>query len=128
MRVLGLVFVGTRTSRPEATTSFARDLLGLSPRHVEGSDAVFFDLPDGATLAVQPAGDEPEERTVGLLVEDVRAAVAELRAAGVDVGEVAEAAPYRYAHLRGPDGRLYELVERLPVDAREQSGQDDRSA
>ena len=34
----------------------------------------------------------------------------------------------RYAHVRAPDRRLYELVERLPVDAGQQAGEHDRPA
>ena len=108
MRVLGLAFVGTRTPRATQTAAFARDVLGLSPRAVEGTDAVFFDLPDGSTLAVQP-DDEPE-RTVGLRVDDVDAAAAELRAAGVETDDVHELDGVRYVHFRAPDGALYELV------------------
>ena len=108
MRVLGLAFVGTRTPHAPATAAFARDVLGLVPRGVDGSDAVFFDLPDGSTFAVQP-DDEPE-RTVGLLVDDVDAAVVELHAAGVETDEVQELDGVRYVHLRAPDGALYELV------------------
>ena len=108
MKVLGLTFVGTRTDRADEMTRFATDVLGLVPRRVADSDAAFFDLPDGSTLAVQPH-DEPE-RTVGLLVDDVDAAVVELHAAGVETDEVQELDGVRYVHLRAPDGALYELV------------------
>ena len=56
-------------------------------------------------------GLEPAERTVGLLVDDLDAAVAQLRAAGVATDEVSESATQRWAHFRAPDGRLYELVQ-----------------
>lgn len=127
MNVLGLVFVGTRTSEPAAMTAFARDVLGLAPRST-GGVAGFFDLPDGSALAVQPAGDDAEERTVGFLVDDVRAAAAELRAAGHGVDDVDQTAGFAYVHVRAPDGRLYELVERLPVDSGLQPREDGRPA
>jgi catechol 2,3-dioxygenase-like lactoylglutathione lyase family enzyme len=127
MRVLGLVFTGTRTPRPRETADFFTDVLGLTPHAVEGSDATFFQLPDGALLSVQPVDDETEERTVGLLVDDADAAVAELRAAGVETDDVQRAGGLAYAHFRAPDGRLYELVQRLPVHAGQQPGQHDRS-
>jgi catechol 2,3-dioxygenase-like lactoylglutathione lyase family enzyme len=128
VNVLGLVFVGTRTSQPAAMTAFARDVLGLVPRETEGTDAVFFDLPDGSSFAVQPAGDDVEEHAVGFLVDDVRTAAAEVRAAGHDVDDVSETAGFAYVHVRAPDGRLYELVQRLPVHAGEQPGEDRRPA
>ena len=108
MNVRGLVFVGTRTPRAAETARFATDVLGLTPRQVNGSDATFFDLPDGSTLAVQP--DDVPERTVGLRVDDVDTAVAELRAAGVETDDVQELDGVRYVHFRAPDGALYELV------------------
>lgn len=113
MNVLGLAFVGTRTRAAATTARFAADVLGLSPRSEPGSDAVFFDLPDGSTFAVQP-DDRTQERTVGFLVDDVRAAAAELRAAGVDTSEVARSGSLVYVHFRAPDGRLYELVQSAP--------------
>jgi glyoxylase I family protein len=108
--VRGLVFVGTRTPAATAMSAFARDVLGLVPRDGEG--AAFFDLPDGSSFAVQEAEEpEPAERTVGFLVDDLDAAVHQLRAAGVATDEVAETDRQRYVHFRAPDGRLYELVQ-----------------
>jgi catechol 2,3-dioxygenase-like lactoylglutathione lyase family enzyme len=125
MNVLGLVFVGTRTSRPADMTAFARDVLGLAPRDTDG--VAFFDLPDGSSFAVQDSGEDDEERTVGFLVDDVRAAADELRAAGHDTDDVAETAGFAYVHVRAPDGWLYELVQRLPVHPG-QPGEDGRPA
>ena len=52
------------------------------------------------------------ERTIGLLVDDVDAAAAELRVAGVETDGISENARWRYTHFRAPDGKLYELVEK----------------
>jgi catechol 2,3-dioxygenase-like lactoylglutathione lyase family enzyme len=89
-------------------------VLGLPRVDIAGVEADLFELPDGARFAVASPGEMGETgRTIGFLVEDVGAALDELRAAGVAVDdEVAENADYRYAHFRAPDGRLYELVER----------------
>jgi catechol 2,3-dioxygenase-like lactoylglutathione lyase family enzyme len=114
MQITGLTFVGTRTREQQAMSIFVRDVLGLAPEPVEGSAAAFFRLPDGSSFAVSgPDEDEVQERTVGFLVGDVDAAAAELRAAGVETDEVDQAGRYRYVHFRGPDGRLYELVQLL---------------
>jgi catechol 2,3-dioxygenase-like lactoylglutathione lyase family enzyme len=110
--VRGLVFVGTRTPHPDAMSAFVRDVLGFAPRPGgDGAAAAYFVLPDGSSFAVQPTQDaEPAERTVGLLVDDLDTAVAELRAAGVRTDDVAESDSQRWVH-RAPDGRLYELVQ-----------------
>lgn len=118
MYIKGITFVGTRTSDRAEMTRFARDVLGLAPRAVDGADgvdgvdAVFFDLPDGSSFAVAPS-DGPPERTVGFLVDDVEQAARELRDAGVETDDVSVGAGFRYVHLRAPDGRLYELVEKV---------------
>ena len=109
--VRGLAFVGTRTPAAAAMSAFARDVLGLAPR-AGAQQAVYFDLPDGSSFAVQTLEQhEPAERTVGFLVDDLDAAVAVLRGAGVSTDDVAESPTQRWVHFRAPDGRLYELVQ-----------------
>jgi catechol 2,3-dioxygenase-like lactoylglutathione lyase family enzyme len=116
--VRGLVFVGTRTPAAAAMSAFARDVLGLTPRgggaggDHDGGGAAYFDLADGSSFAVQATGDdEPAERTVGFLVDDLDAAVTALRGAGVETDDVSEGTTQRWVHVRAPDGRLYELVQ-----------------
>ena len=71
-----------------------------------------FGLPDGSFFAVAGPREMGEtSRTIGFLVADLEAAVAELRAAGVEVDEPAENDRHRYVHFRAPDGKLYELVQ-----------------
>jgi glyoxylase I family protein len=111
VRTIGLVFVGTRTHARTEMTGFLRDVLGLVPGELAGVDADMFELPDGSSFVVAATDDAAGERTVGFLVEDVTAAVAELRAAGIDADDVAANERFRYAHFRAPDGNLYELVE-----------------
>jgi catechol 2,3-dioxygenase-like lactoylglutathione lyase family enzyme len=111
--VLGLVFAGTATDRRAAMARFAEDVLGLRRVEAGGVSADMFALPDGARFAV--AGEREAglgtSRTIGFLVADLGAAVAELRAAGVEVSEPAENDRHRYAHFVAPDGELYELVQ-----------------
>jgi uncharacterized protein len=52
------------------------------------------------------------ERSIGFLVDDLDAAVEELRSAGVEVDAPASNAEERYVHFVAPDGQVYELVER----------------
>src|SRR4051812_38231885 len=110
MQVKGIVFVGSRTTSRAPMAAFVRDVLCLQPAPDDSFDADVFALPDGSLFAVtQPAGTDPEQRTVGFLVDDVAAAAAELHAAGVRTDEIATSQTQRYLHFRAPDGRLYEL-------------------
>ena len=93
--------------------SFGRDVLGLQPITVDGVGATLFAAANGDVLAVAQTYEEDgvPERTVGLLVDDVDAAAAELHAAGVETDGISENARWRYTHFRAPDGKLYELLE-----------------
>jgi hypothetical protein len=51
-------------------------------------------------------------RSIGFLVDDLDAAAAILRVAGVAVVDAGENGRDRYLHFRAPDHQLYELVER----------------
>lgn len=115
MEILGLTFVGSVTPARAEHTAFLRDVLGLTATSLDGVDADVFHLPDGSVLAVTSGAPEDEGRTVGLLVADLDAAVRELHEAGIATDALAEAGPWRYAHFRAPDGRLYELIETHPA-------------
>jgi glyoxylase I family protein len=115
MRIRGLTFVGTSTTAASGMAALLDDVLGLEPVPVEGSGHQFFALPDGSSFAVGSADDDgTTHRTIGFLVDDVDAAAAELRAAGVPTDdEVSANARYRYVHFVAPDGHVYELVEEV---------------
>ncbi len=112
MEVLGLVFAGSATDRRAEMARFVTDVLGLAPAPTGGVSADMFALPDGSFFAVAGPREMGEtSRTIGFLVADLEAAVADLRAAGVAVDEPAANDRHRYVHFRAPDGKLYELVE-----------------
>jgi catechol 2,3-dioxygenase-like lactoylglutathione lyase family enzyme len=115
MKVLGIGFAGTSPSRRDAMTDFMSSVLGLTRTTVGGVEADVFLLPDGSVFAVSsPSGMGETDRSVGFLVDDLDAALAELRAAGIDVDESpASNALFRYAHFVAPDGHLYEVLERV---------------
>lgn len=93
-------------------TRFVSEQLGLGRVAVGGVSADMFELPDGSHFAVAGPRELGEtSRTIGFRVADLDEAVAELRAAGVEVDEPAGNDRQRYAHFRAPDGKLYELVE-----------------
>lgn len=114
MHILGLAFAGTATGQRAEMARFVLETLRLEPVQVGGVAADMFVLPDGSHFAVSdPRGMGETSRSIGFQVESLDEAMAELRAAGVDVGEPAENERHRYVHFRGPDGKLYELVEKL---------------
>jgi glyoxylase I family protein len=116
VKVLGLVFAGTATDRRPQMVTFVEDVLGLERAHVEGAEADLFELPDGSLFAVSTSlGTGTRERTIGFLVDDLDAAIAELRAAGIEPESgIAQNERMRYVHVRDPDGKVYELIDEQP--------------
>ncbi|RBY83257.1 VOC family protein [Blastococcus sp. TF02A-30] len=114
MDIRGIVFAGTATSARAEMRVFAQEVLGMRPAPVEGVEADLFDLPDGSSFAIaSPEGMGPTQRSLGFLVDDLDAAVAELVRSGVAVDpSVSGNERERYVHFTAPDGQLYELVER----------------
>lgn len=115
MRVLSLVWVGTRTTEYTATVAFFRDVLGLGVSSSE-TDFAVLDVPDGATIEVfGPASQYNRHLThpvAGFLVADLENAVGELRAAGVEIVlPVQHGGTRSWMHFRAPDGFVYALVE-----------------
>jgi catechol 2,3-dioxygenase-like lactoylglutathione lyase family enzyme len=111
MEVMGLGWLGTRTRDAEALVDFYSRVLGLRPTHQEPGFWVFT-LPDGNNVEVfgMAYGGKDHFDTgpvAGFTVRDLPAAVAELRAAGV---ELLGAPGPTWQHFRGPDGNVYELV------------------
>jgi catechol 2,3-dioxygenase-like lactoylglutathione lyase family enzyme len=113
MRILGICFAGTSTAQRVEMTEFAARVLGLERRHVDGVEADLFALPDDSSFAVaSPGGMGDSARSLGFLVADLDAAIAELNAAGLSTDAPASNQRERYVHFTAPDGHLYELVER----------------
>lgn len=115
MRVLGVVWVGTRTDAFDETVSFFRDVLGV-PMEVIAPDFGWSRMPDSSQLEVfGPSDDEHRHFSTGpvpeFLVEDLPAALEELRAAGVEVlGEPHLEGASGWLHFRAPDGNVYGLT------------------
>lgn len=94
-------------------TRFVTEVLGLGRRRVDGVEAHRFELPDRSSFAVaSPGGMGQSARSLGLLVESLDEAIAELNAAGVAT-DAATNDREPYVHFVAPDGHLYQLVERL---------------
>lgn len=112
MEITSLGWLGVRTRNADALADFYSSVLGLKLEHEESGFRVFT-LPDGyhvEVFGVEHAGKEHFDTgpVVGFAVRDLASAVAEMRAAGVEL--VGEPGP-TWQHFRGPDGNVYELVE-----------------
>lgn len=111
MDIISLGWLGIRTHDAAALADFYSRVLGLRLTH-ERPGFWVFTLPDGHNVEVfDPAysGKDHFETgpVAGFAVRDLPAAVAELRAAGVEL--LGEPGP-TWQHFRGPDGNVYELV------------------
>jgi predicted enzyme related to lactoylglutathione lyase len=122
MKLLKIGFVGTRTDQPEAMADFFERVLGLRPTH-SGDDMWAFELPDGGIAEVFGPSKNEHFTTgpvVEFLVEDVKAATEELRAAGVAIvlGPVrADDVGLAWAHFQAPDGNIYGVIEGRDLQA-----------
>ena len=112
MEITSLGWLGVRTRNADALADFCSRVLGLRLAHEEPGFRVFA-LPDGSNVEVFDVDYASKEHfetgpVVGFAVRDLAVAVAEIRAAGVEL--LGEAGP-TWQHFRGPDGNVYELVE-----------------
>jgi catechol 2,3-dioxygenase-like lactoylglutathione lyase family enzyme len=115
MRILSLNWVGTRTAAYAATVTFFTDVLGLRVHSVE-TDFTVLAVPGGATVEVFGPGSSYNRHlthpVAGFVVADLEEAVAELRAAGVEIVLEPQGGGARsWLHFRAPDGFVYELAE-----------------
>lgn len=115
----GIGFLGARIddlTRFEAAVSLYRDTLGLVLVRDEPGRLAWFRLGDGTELHLYgPAdtehtafGDRP---CVGLRVDDVDATRSSMESSGIEfLWETQHDAGRAWAHYRGPDGTVYELI------------------
>ena len=111
VNVTALGWVGTRTDRAESLARFYADVLGLR-LIIQLPDFWVFELPDGRHVEVFGPGDTDHEHfttgpVVGFAVDDLTAAVDELRSRNVEL--LGNPGP-TWQHFRAPDGNVYELV------------------
>jgi catechol 2,3-dioxygenase-like lactoylglutathione lyase family enzyme len=117
MKIIKLAWVGTRTERAAETAGFFADTLGLQAA-ITAPDFWVLKLPDGAKVEVF-GPRSPDNRhfltgpVAGFLVDDVRAAAQELRAAGTEIvhGPVDSEEGNAWVHFRAPDGNIYEFTQ-----------------
>lgn len=129
MKVYGLAWVGSSSTRLDEMTHLFRDVLGL-PVTNEQQDARVFTLPDGSAVEVFKPTDVDhsffEHPVTGIIVDDVREVRAHMEQAGIEfIGEVHDGVHDSWAtawsHFRAPDGFMYVLVSKpdlIPVETR----------
>ena len=121
MQVKRLAWLGTRTEKFDETAAFFRDALGIPVIYEEPGFALL-KLPAADRDFVEVfASDYPTAEhystgpVVGLLVDDIEEARAELDAAGVElIGPIEwlqSMDGYGWFYIRGPDGNVYAIVE-----------------
>lgn len=122
MKILGLAWVGSSSSRFEEMSDFLRDGLGL-PVEREQAGARVFGFPDGSAFEIFKATDDAhdffEHPVAGILVDDVAEVRAHLEQQGIEfIGEIHQGVEDswspQWSHFRAPDGYLYVLVCRRP--------------
>ena len=115
VRVEGLIFAGVGSADHEATARFLADALDVELE--TSGDVRRLVFPNGSSLALVPTDyvEPPSDTLLGFLVDDVESATVELAAKGIEPdGELNAGYGFRYRHFRAPDGRRFELLERLP--------------
>jgi len=131
MKVLRIGYLGLRTPETERMTWFFRDVLGLEAA-AESETATFLRLPTHQRDFVEVYAEQHDDErlipsgvdfAVAFVVDDLEQALAEVRAAGLEViGDVVWAAEafgqpslvgVGWFFVRGPDGRAY-VLEQIP--------------
>lgn len=115
MRVHGIVWVGTRTGNFNETVNFFHDVLGIKFDH-PASDFAWSKMPNTSQLEIFGPGDRDHRHfntgpVPEFLVDDLRGALEELRAGGVEIlGEPVFEGDQGWLHFRAPDGNVYGLT------------------
>jgi catechol 2,3-dioxygenase-like lactoylglutathione lyase family enzyme len=117
MRIIKLAWVGTRTDNAEPTVAFFRDVLGL-PLELDRTGFWMLKLPDGSKVEVFGPDSAINRHfttgpVAGFLVDDVHAATAELRSAGMEIlyESGVDDSGNAWVHFRAPDCNIYELTQ-----------------
>jgi len=124
MQIIKLAWVGTRTDNAEPTVAFFREVLGLR-LELEHPGFWMLKLPDGSKVEVFGPDTAVNRHfttgpVAGFLVDDVNAATAELRSAGVEIllEPGVDGSGNAWVHLRAPDGNIYEFTQDPGVSRR----------
>jgi len=115
MKIKGIVWLGTRTSKFNEMQNLYHNVMGLDVVYQEPGFVVM-DLPNGDRVEV--FGEESSYNTffthpvAGFLVDDIASARAEMESQGIEfIGPIETAEDGNaWSHFRAPDGFIYELT------------------
>src|SRR5262249_27136513 len=115
MKIKGLVWLGTRTSKFDAMLNLYQNIMGINLTHQEPGFVVM-ELPGGDKIEL--LRDESSYNTfftnpvAGFLVDDIDSARAEMENHGIEfIGPTEKTEDGNmWAHFRAPDGFIYELT------------------
>ena len=118
MKIKGIVWLGTRTSKFNEMQNLYHNVMGLDVVYQEPGFVVM-DLPNGDRVEV--FGEESSYNTffthpvAGFLVDDIASARAEMESQGIEfIGPIETAEDGNaWSHFRAPDGFIYELTYTL---------------
>ncbi len=117
MAIQSLVWMGVRTPHFRETVAFYRDVMELEIIR-EAPAAVWFRLGNGTELHVYGLADDDHDffgpgPVVGFDVADFAATRARMIAAGITfIGDPQRDGGTVWNHFHGPDGNVYEIIER----------------
>jgi predicted enzyme related to lactoylglutathione lyase len=119
MKSHGIIWAGLWVEDLGASISFYKDLLGLQLlnqgddwAHFDAGSGAMFELMSGGKASPAPKGPEQQSIVLGLWVDNLDAAIAELTYKGVHFdGEAGEYASTRWAHFYDPEGNRLEIKE-----------------
>jgi predicted enzyme related to lactoylglutathione lyase len=118
MNAKGVSWVGIKTEEFVQMRAFFAEVVGLEAMF-EDEDFVVFGYPNGDKVEIfgPRAGNPPEQFAnnqvvTSILVDDIKQAISELKAAGTElVGDLQGGTEsYAWQHFRAPDGKVFELV------------------
>src|SRR5436190_23983685 len=98
MKYQGLIWVGLSVEDLASSISFYKDVLGLPLlgqgadwAHFDSGNGPLFELFSGGKAALQPKTPDQQSLVVGLRVDNIDSAIAELKQRGVKfIGEIGE--------------------------------------
>jgi catechol 2,3-dioxygenase-like lactoylglutathione lyase family enzyme len=120
--VFGLSWVGIRTDDLERLCAFFQDVMGMHFVHHCAGDHAIYRMDNGDFVALYGPSTKRYETfstgpVIGFRVGNIVSARASMEARSITFlgpTTVRDEGRWKYAHFRGPDKRIYELVEESP--------------
>jgi predicted enzyme related to lactoylglutathione lyase len=119
MKVKGYVWAGLFVEDLDKAVAFYEDVLGLKLlrrgdgwAHFDVGEDSLFEIYTGGKAWSQPKEHQEQPLVIGFLVEDLDAAVKELRGKGVKfIGEIGRYKDTKWAEFSDPEGNRLEIKE-----------------